>query len=59
MYQYSLTWFLQLFSIALDSFRRELTQVDYDSLEPQHEDVQAQAAAAHIAIEKLIEYFTH
>ena len=50
MYQYSLTWFLQLFHLALDDFRGRAD----DDQEPSGEE-EAEA----IGIDHLAEYFTH
>lgn len=50
MYQYSLTWFLQLFHLALDDFRG---QADDDQEPSGGEEAEA------VGIDHLAEYFTH
>lgn len=49
MYQYSLTWFLQLFHLALVSFRAN---------KPEEKDLEENASKAPIEIDFLADHFT-
>lgn len=47
MYQYSLTWFLQLFLSSLDGYR------------PKNEPTEEQTETEQVSIEALVDYFTY